>query len=83
MACATLGSFIFGQKGCGGDEELVPVWCMQGDGEAPLEKSHQSALGGDGGGCLCPLSPTPLGLHNSTVAPWGFTTDPSEQRRRG
>lgn len=27
---------------------LVAVWCVQGDGEAPLQGSHQPALGGGG-----------------------------------
>lgn len=47
-----LGSFSFGRKACDGDEGLVAVWCVQGDGEAPLEESHQPGLGGDGGGRL-------------------------------
>lgn len=49
MARAVLESFIFGQKGCDGDEGPVPVWCVQWEREALLEESHQLVLGGDGG----------------------------------
>lgn len=79
MACEMSGSLIFGQEGCDGDEGLLPVWCVQGDGEAPLKESHQPALGGDGEGCLCLLSPNSLGLHNSIAVCWWFTEDSSKQ----